>query len=215
MRYAAAALCERARPEIDDPSRCRPGGHPCWERILEPEIESVEMPSSPLALHEAFGYLEAVWRLAFGSNHGLLRLTSMTDIAQLSQPCRTRSEFESMMSALAAVLKAMNIPEDLFPGGVSNLERDHTLERIKVCLKCKLGEEYDLSCEGAIEVLRAVNAVRSSQQHANQRELSKRVFKKVLYEPGDAPSSGSWPCGAWLHSSGSNTHHPLRGGGTD
>jgi hypothetical protein len=141
MRYAAAALCERARPEIDDPSRCRPGGHPCWERILEPEIESVEMPSSPLALHEAFGYLEAVWRLAFGSNHGLLRLTSMTDIAQLSQPCRTRSEFESMMSALAAVLKAMNIPEDLFPGGVSNLERDHTLERIKVCLKYKLGKE--------------------------------------------------------------------------
>jgi adenine-specific DNA methylase len=48
----------------------------------------------------------------------------------------------------------------------------------------------------------------------NETVLAQRVFKKVLYEPGDAPSSGSWPRGAWLHSSGSHTHNPLRGGGT-
>jgi len=182
-RVAAGALCDRGQPEIHDPSGCRPGGHKCWERILEPEIDIPEIPSSPLALHEAFGYLDTVWRLAFGRRHALLRLTTMADIAQLSQPCRTRSDFESMMSALAAVLKAMDIPEDLFPQGVSNIQKDHTLERIKDCLKHELGEDYDESCDRAIEVLQAVNAVRYSQQHANQRDLSKAFSRLAIPFP--------------------------------
>jgi hypothetical protein len=178
-RFAAGALCERGEPGAEqDPAQCRPDGHRCWERIVELESEAPEIPSSPLALHEAFGYLDTVWRLAFGRKHALLRLTTMADIAQLSQPCKTRSDFESMMSALAAVLKAMDIPEDLFPGGVSHIQKDRSLDRIEVCLKNNLGDEYDAPCERAISALRAVNAVRYSQQHANQDDLS-RAFARL------------------------------------
>jgi hypothetical protein len=183
-RFAASALCNQDEPGAEnDPSQCRPGGHQCWERILEPKIDAPKIPSSPLALHEAFGYLDTVWRLALGRKHALFRLTTMSDIAQLSQPCKTRSDFESMMSALAAVLKAMDISDDLFPGGVSNIQKDHTLGRIKDCLKHKLGEDYDVSCDRAIEALQAINAVRYSQQHANQRELSKAFSRLGIPYP--------------------------------
>jgi hypothetical protein len=76
-RFAARALCNQGEPGAEnDPSQCRPGGHQCWERILEPKIDAPEIPSSLLALHEAFGYLDTVWRLAFGRKHALLRLTT-------------------------------------------------------------------------------------------------------------------------------------------
>lgn len=172
MRFAAGALCDRGQSEINDPSQCRPGGHQCWERILEPEVVSPIIPLSPLALPEAFDYLDTLWRLAFGRKHGLLRLTTMTDMAQLAQPCTTRTDFESMMSALANILKSMNIPDDLLHKGSPMVSKDHTLDRIEACLKHRLEEENYLPCQRAMNILHAVNAVRYSLQHANQRDFS-------------------------------------------
>jgi hypothetical protein len=88
-----------------------------------------------------------------------------------------------MIIALAAVLKAMEIPEDLFPGGVSHIQKDRRLDRIEVCLKNNLGGEYDAPCERAISALRAVNAVRYSQQHANQDDLSRALARLGVSYP--------------------------------
>jgi hypothetical protein len=84
-RIAMSGLCGRGEPGAENaPSQCRPGGHRCWERILEPEIEAPEIPSLSLALPEAFDYLDAVWRNAMRANHALFRLTTVSGMAQLA-----------------------------------------------------------------------------------------------------------------------------------
>jgi hypothetical protein len=133
-RFTARALGNRGLEGAErGPSQCHAGGHPCWERIIEPEIEASEIPSAPLALPEAFDYLDAVWRNAMGPNHALFRLTTVSGMAQLAQPCTTLDEVESRLSALSAVFKAMTIQDDLLEASSQGLKKDQTFDRLLAC----------------------------------------------------------------------------------
>lgn len=166
QRRLIDALCDRGEPTISRPSQCCVGGHPCWERIVEPEGELPMIPSSPLALSEAFDFLDAVWRLAFGKHKSLMRLKNATDIAKLAQPCATRADFESGVSALADVLKLMTIPDDLLAEESRRIAQEQTLKRLEACLQAHLNADDYPSCERAIGVLRTVNSVRAAFQHS-------------------------------------------------
>jgi hypothetical protein len=125
---------------------------------------------SPLALPEAFDYLDACWRLAFGKRQPLVRLHNLAEVAILSLPCATRDELIARLSALADLLKSMDIPDRLLPEPSS--VQDGSLNRLEACLKGCLDEAEYPACERAITILRAVNKIRVSFQHsATAREL--------------------------------------------
>jgi hypothetical protein len=86
------------------------------------------------------------------------------------------------------MLKAMKIPDDLLHKGTAEIPKDHTLDRLKACLKHHLEEGDYLPCERAISMLHAINTVRYSQQHANQHDLSRAFSRLALPFP---PSSWS------------------------
>jgi hypothetical protein len=188
-RFTARALCNLGLEGAEKgPSRCHAGGHPCWERIIEPEIEASEIPLSSLALPEAFDYLDAVWRNAMGPNHALFRLTTVSGMAQLAQPCTTLDEFESRLSALSAVFKAMTIQDDLLEAGSQGLKKDQTFDRLLACQKLKDLEEADYQAvERGVKILRTVNRVRNVQQHADNRE-----FLRTLVELGIPYPPPNW-----------------------
>ena len=172
-RFVARALCNLGLDGAEKgPSQCRPGGHRCWERILEPEVYTPALLLPPMALPDAFDHLEAVWRNAFGTNHRLLHPTAFRAIAQLGQPCNTLDEFESRLSDLAAIFKGMTIPDDILNKDASSLTKDQTLDRMLACEKLSELDEPDKQAyEWGIRILRTINKVRNIRQHANKLDL--------------------------------------------
>jgi hypothetical protein len=61
------AACDLGSDAVAEPALCAPGGHACWEGEVE-SPEPQEIPASSLALHEAFDFLNASWKEAFGSS---------------------------------------------------------------------------------------------------------------------------------------------------
>ena len=115
-------------------------------------------PVSSLALVEALGYLDAVWRARY--NQGLLGQARPESAARLAFECSTPEEFDSRLSALADVLKELRV-DMVPPKDVSG-----PLALVLEFLKAK---EYSGEAPGrvvdAVATLRAVVAVRSASQH--------------------------------------------------
>lgn len=138
---------------------------PCWERLVEQELDRPVIPLSPLSLPEAFDYLDVCWRLAFGKKKALIRLKTLTGVVTLSLPCATRDELIARLSALADILNSLDIPDTLLPEP-SNVQPG-TLNRLQACLKgCLDAADYP-ACEHAITLLRA----RRLRDHTRHRRL--------------------------------------------
>ena len=90
-RGPLGSFCDIDEKCLGTGANCRPGGNPCWERLVSPEARRVVTPVSPRDLPTALGFLDTTWRLAF--NRPLLRLRSAESVAGLVLPCSTREEF--------------------------------------------------------------------------------------------------------------------------
>jgi hypothetical protein len=189
-RQLLGALCDLGRAEIQNAADCRAGGHACWEWLVEPELAPPVIPLSPLTLPEAFDYLDACWRLAFGKKQPLVRLNNLTGAAMLSLPCATRDELIARLSALADMLNSLDIPDKLLPEP-SNVE-DGTLNRLQACLKGRLDEAEYPACEHAITVMRAVNRLRVSFQHSATTPNLPSVCTQLSLPFPLPPSAETW-----------------------
>jgi hypothetical protein len=183
FRQLYQGMCDIGRSEVQRPEQCRPDGHGCWEWLIEPMLDRPAIPASPLALPEALDFLDAAWRVAFDKRRALLQLRDTVTIAKLSQACATRAEFESQLSALADILKAMDIPDALL-STTQAINRDHTLTRLLDCLQTRLEASDYQEVERAVSTIRTVNEVRVALQHSGAaRELPTSLVKLGISYP--------------------------------
>lgn len=171
QRMLASVECDLGRSEATDPSGCRAEGHACWERLMSRDSAMDLSSLRPFDLPEALDHLDAAWRLLFGRKKALLRLRGTREVAELASSCSSQEEFESRISALADVLKMMSIPDELLAAEERTIQRDHTLDRLLPAVREAGADEAALDRVGrAIDVLRAINAVRYSLQHVGARD---------------------------------------------
>lgn len=183
-RFVADVLCDRGRPEISEPTRCRAGGHDCWERIVEPVEAPTEPTMSPLSLPEQLDFLDAVWQVAF--KRPLLHLGPATHVAGLALGSTTREEFTARLTDLADVLGSLDVPADLLPPDRSS-DRG-ALKRVELALS---GTDLDQDGKDrvvvAVMILRSVVRIRVGLQHGDAaKELPEHFGKlQISYPPSD------------------------------
>ena len=164
-RTVVTALCDRGRDEINEPGLCHAGGHKCWQQVVE--IEDPRPPTvAPLALPEAFDVLDAVWRLAFGRKRRLLKIGTTVGPAALVLDCDNRAEFQTRLSALADLIDLITVDEDLLPAGLTDQQKDGSINRLSECLLAKLPSEHHSQINRAIQTLRLVRQARNAMQHS-------------------------------------------------
>lgn len=168
-RRLMGAFCDMDESCIENGANCRPGGNPCWERMVLPATPKPALRLSPRELPVALDFLDVTWRLVF--RRPLIRLRSVESIAGLVLPCSTAEEFAQRLSEFTDVIKLMDIPDELLPDEKKTLTKGETLNRLGAALAV-LGNEKGASFERAIRTLQAINRVRSALQHsAASREL--------------------------------------------
>lgn len=163
-RRFLGSFCDIDEKCLGTGANCRPGGNPCWERLVSPEARRVMTPVSPRELPTALDFLDTTWRPAF--SRPLLRLRSAESVAGLVLPCSTREEFAQRLSELADLIKLMEIPDDLLPDEKKTLNKGETLNRLGAVLALKFGGEQTGASDGAIEILQAINKARWAFQHS-------------------------------------------------
>ncbi len=184
------ALCELNRGEKDqDPSRCRPGGHVCWVRDVEFETPEDE-PQHALALHELFAFVDARWKVAFGDH--LISSRRWMAFATLTTPCETGADFEAKLSALAQVMKGIEVPDELLKDGHKDLDKygkGKSLARMRSALERGLAGDPDsyATVEKAVDVLHAANRLRAIAQHGGTEVVAAYERFGLPYPPPPAP----------------------------
>jgi hypothetical protein len=137
--------------------------------IDEEDYERPPLP--PEAMHEAFDFLASVWRNVFNLPFFDIKY-QITSIGTLALGVGGRSDFESRLSDLSDLIKAIRIPEELLAdAGGPNVVGDQTLNRLDSALRRRLGGgsvEYD-RCHRALEQIRRVNDVRNGLEHSRMR----------------------------------------------
>jgi hypothetical protein len=182
-RQLSRGLCDIGRSDIQKPEQCHADGHGCWEWLVEPTLAQPETPPSPLALAEALDFLETAWRLGFGKRKALFQLRDTVTISKLSQACTTRVDFESQLSALADILKAMDIPDELL-SKTEEIKKDHSLTRLLDCLQARLETNDYQEVDRAVSTIRTVNNIRVALQHSGaSRELPANFAKLGIPYP--------------------------------
>ncbi|MEN6426154.1 MAG: hypothetical protein ABFE13_12370 [Phycisphaerales bacterium] len=183
VREVSKGMCDIGRNEVQEPKQCHAKGHACWEWLIEPSQDRLPTAASPLELPEALDFLDIAWRFAFDKRQALLRLRDAVTTAKLSQTCVTRADFESQLSALADILKTMDIPDRLL-SNTQKIDKDQTLTRLLDCLRAQLpSSDYD-EVERAVSTIRTVNAVRVALQHSGAAcELPTRLARLGISYP--------------------------------
>lgn len=192
-RQLLGALCDLGKSEVQHPAQCHAGGHGCWERIFEQEYTLPAVLSS-LTLPEALDFLDICWRLAFDKHKALFRFKSALDMAMLSLSCTTRDELSTRLSALANILKSMDVPDELLSAAKRQIPKDQTFTRLLDCLEGRLDAADYQACQAAVRVLRAVNDIRTAFQHnATARPLPAVLGMLALPYPLPACNE-AWDC---------------------
>lgn len=195
-RRVLSVMCDLGRAEaVADVSECRAGGHACWERHVVAEPAAAE-PVSPLGLPEQLDVLDAYWRLSFGKKHRLLDLTTATGAASLAVPCGSRAEFESRLSALAAILDKLTVDDTLLPRMTDEDKADKvkgSLDALQIALHHKLPARRHASTDNAVQRLRRVRQARNIMQHGVTRNGG---LTSKLREIGIHDAPPNWE-GAW------------------
>lgn len=158
-------MCDRGfQKQANEWGACHFGGHDCWERIVEPQAREVAVHLSPLTLHEAIGYLDAVWRDVFGKKP-LLAGGLLTAGGMLAEPCATVHDFNERVKGLVDVFDAFQVP-----GGKAGRPLESMLDFLKSWAESREAAKADLpSVEEAISVIRSVANVRAYFQHSDAR----------------------------------------------
>lgn len=139
QRSPRSAVCARNQPNIKEPAFCYASGHECWEWIVSSRVEDKPAKYSSPALTQAIDLLDAVWRLRFGGNRALVKLSSATAMANLEMTCLTQEQFQARLVALGDVFQAMDIPPDL----VDDKQVSGTLNRLKAAIQKTLQDEAE------------------------------------------------------------------------
>lgn len=186
-RMLVSGLCQKGRPEIGTPTKCRPGQNPCWERHVDLSATTPVSISAPLQLPETVDHLDMAWRLVYGRDRRLVRAGGVADIAALMLPCASREEFESRLSDLVDLLKRLDIDDDALPEKARALPRDRTLDRLEAALLDRINGVDSDEVIRAVRVLRAVGRIRVGQQHstAQQRTLESFELLGLKYPVAD------------------------------
>jgi hypothetical protein len=116
----------------------------------------------PAAVAEAFDYTASVWKYVFGERLLMLRTTSAP--AALSMPVETRSDFESRLSSVSALMKAISVPDSLLSPSDIGIDQSHSIERMKAALRNRLSDPDLEKATTALGVFAQVNDVRVALQ---------------------------------------------------
>lgn len=159
------------------------------EPLFAPLLPPAPGYPSSLGLPEAIDYLDAVWRLRFGTH--LFRLPGATKTAKLSLPAETSDEYEARLSALADVFGRLLVPEGT--GGSASRARG-SLKELDEFLLSQLPDESRPRISDAVATLKAINDLRRSRQHhgVERDAISASSVLGLAYPPGDWGS-------AWGH----------------
>ena len=192
-RQLIGAMCNRGRPEIGQPDGCHAGGHACWERVVD-LVDSAIPQLAPLSLVSAIDYLDASWRASSLSGHQHLFQHRVAEhIADLAQPCTSRSEFRDHVSELDDVFKSILAPTD-DASFSADVRAAGPLVRLKHFLAARIealpeGAAPAAEVREAIDRLLAVNTLRVAIQHA---QTSRVGLSNALASFGIAHPLADW-----------------------
>ena len=138
--------------------------------------------ASPFTLPAAFDYLDTVWQLKFGKP--LIVPPGLERSARLVLDVATAEEADTALSALAEVLKNLNVPGVEGIGG-------HPLQRLVSYLATQLPEEAMPTVSEAVSILDAARQVRASFQHVGVQPRAVNAFTDLglTYPVADWPSA--------------------------
>lgn len=187
-RVLVSATCDLGRMEVEQPRDCCIGGHDCAERIVG-QVHTVAPPFlSPTALTDALSYLDAIWRAAFGRNHGLVN-ASIDSAGQLTLACESGDDFRLRLIALAETLGRFTVQDDL----LSEAAREDlagrqppakSLDRIEILLRERLDEDAVGRALEGISALRHINRLRSTHAaHPGSTEARSAAVRLGLTYP--------------------------------
>jgi hypothetical protein len=120
---------------------------------------------SPLALAEAFDFLDAQWRLVFGREHPLIRAGSLSEAAGIATPCTSKEQFESRMSDLADILDRLTVADELL-AEADRAECTGSMNRIASCIRARMAGDAQARALAAVDRLRKIRRVRVALQHS-------------------------------------------------
>jgi hypothetical protein len=185
------AMCELDRSEVRQAGSCHAAGHRCWQRTLDVEPPG-PAPTSPLGLPESFDVLDTTWRLVFGKKRRFVSPGTLLSVAALGQDCADRAEFESRLSALADIIDAIRVEDDLLPPGLTNAQKQGTINRLSECLLATLSADQHSQIHKAIRTLRLVRQARNAMQHGKVE--GGLLAKLAVLGIHDAPPNwrGAW-----------------------
>lgn len=152
---------------------------------LQPEPSAPRsLHLSPLALPESLDYLDAVWRLRFGTS--LLTLPGANRTVRLSLDVNSVEAFQAATSALSEVMAGLQIPH------VPGVNRSHALGRLAPYLKAEVPGLNEDRIDQAVVLLDAIREVRNGLQHMNatQRAINGLGVLGIKYPITDW--SGAW-----------------------
>lgn len=152
--------------------------------VLAPATSGVQAPAlaSLFTLPAAVDYLDAIWWRKFGS--GLVLAPGLERSARLAFDVDSAAEADSALSALAEVLKSLEVPGVNGVGG-------HPLQRLLPYLREHLSTEAMPAIENAVAILNAARQVRAGAQHlqAQSRVVDALALLNLPYPVADWPSA--------------------------
>jgi hypothetical protein len=129
---------------------------------------------SPLSLPLAIDFLDTVWRVWNGKDHLFTRRDAATD-AQLALDCTTFDEFNARLSALAIVLKTLNVPPMEDPARQATAKLG-PLEQLARFLLEELRESAAQErVARAVDELKCINRIRVGGQHGGKKPSTQAV----------------------------------------
>jgi hypothetical protein len=161
-RGVSSASCNLGYVEkVAAPNLCKAGGHDCWERLLSvPELAVRAVSATELL--DAFDHLNAAWRLLFGKQHVLLRVTLLGAAGDLTSECAGAEDFGAKVSALDDLCRRFTVDDELLPVGQPI---PGPFAKMQVAFE-NVGIGGGV-LEGPFEKLRAVNRLRVGLQHGD------------------------------------------------
>lgn len=152
--------------------------------VLPPPAARVQPPAlvSPFTLPAAVDYLDAIWWRKFGS--GLVVAPGLERSARLALDVESAAEADSALSALAEVLKSLQVPGVNGVGG-------HPLQRLLPYLREHLSMEVIPAIENAVAILNAARQLRAGAQHVQAQSgvVDALALLKLPYPVVDWPSA--------------------------
>ena len=125
-----------------------------------PEPAPAPRYPSPFELGASLDYLNAVWKLRFGKQRPVLRIFSAERCGKLGLEAATSEEFYARLTALAEIIKDLDVPGTPGVGG-------HPLERVRGFLAAQLSQPNTERISTAIDSLDAIRSLRDSGQHTD------------------------------------------------